>query len=227
MSIGSEIKNARVALKMSEKELAKKIGVAENYIKEIEAGKKVIKENLISKIEAALKVEIQNNQFYMGSEKTDDYSSMDEYYNKPKEKQKKPIEEDVAWTSAFGSAFAEVSILKYDLKTKVSSRLMPIQNSKIEGMSKDKVLWLKIEDNEMSGFRIRNNDLTFATIVKEFSTAGFYLLEWNNQRMIRQVKKLDQKNMLIVSHPSTVRTETANIKDVNFLAKLIRIEFEL
>lgn len=227
MSIGFDIKNARLAKKMTEKDLAKKIGVAESYIKDIESGRKVIKENLIGKIEKILGSEIQSNQFYMGAEKEDDIKSMDDYYNTPAKKVSKPAEENAVWTNAFGSAFAEVDVVKMDLKTKLSSKLMPIQNSKIENMPKDKVLWLQIEDNEMSGFRIRNNDIAFAHIVKEYSTPGFYLIEWNQQKMIRQVKKLDQKNLLIVSHPSTVRTATADLKEVQFLAKLVRVEFEL
>src|SRR3712207_8559309 len=52
--IGSKIREARLKSNITEKQLAKKIGVSEKFIKEVESGKKVINESVMGKISKVL-----------------------------------------------------------------------------------------------------------------------------------------------------------------------------
>ena len=48
--VGENIKNTRNSVGMSQKQLAKKLGVAESFINEVETGRKVANQSLIDRV---------------------------------------------------------------------------------------------------------------------------------------------------------------------------------
>ena len=86
---------------------------------------------------------------------------------------------------------------------------------------------LGIEDDEMSGFRMLKGDLAFAHLVKEVSNNGVFLIEYNGKRKIRQVKVLGNSKILLVSNGGSLITETKELREINVVAKLERIEIKL
>ena len=97
----------------------------------------------------------------------------------------------------------------------------------MEGYSQDKVLYLEVQDDEMSGFRMLKGDLAFSYLVKDISTNGIFLVEYKGKRAIRQVKSLGNSKILLVSNSGSLLTETMNISEVSVLAKLERLEINL
>ena len=79
----------------------------------------------------------------------------------------------------------------------------------------------------MSEFRILKGDLAFAHIVKEVSNNGIFLIEYNGKRKIRQIKVLGNSKILLVSNGGSLVTETKEIRDIQVIAKLERIEIKL
>ena len=56
--VGDTIKNARLKSGVTQKALAKKLGVAEKYINEVEIGKRVVPENFIDRVSKVLNVNL-------------------------------------------------------------------------------------------------------------------------------------------------------------------------
>lgn len=217
--VGIKIKEARLSTGMTEKQLAKKIGVSESFIKEVESGRKVINESVMQKISKVLDKDL--NDITMSFE-TEIFAK--EEIVEPK----KTIEKvNDVWNDAFSSVLKTVPIYGYDLNKVLGGRQMPIMNNKIEGYAKDKVLFLEIEDDDMVGYRIAKGDIAFGHIVHEVENNSICLIEKSGERYIRQIKKLDSSKLLLISNRGSVRTETVGVKEIKVLMKLERVEIKL
>ena len=100
-------------------------------------------------------------------------------------------------------------------------------SNKIEGFAPDKVIYIKIENDDMLGSRIAEGDEALCHITSEAEANGIYLLEHNGERNVREVRKLDGNRLLLISNKGTVKTETVNIKEVKIIAKLLKLEIQL
>ena len=56
---------------------------------------------------------------------------------------KKAVEISDAWSGALASVLKSVPVYDYSLKKSTITKLMPIENNKIEGYSQDKVLYIE------------------------------------------------------------------------------------
>lgn len=219
--VGENIKNTRNSLGMSQKQLAKKLGVAESFINEVETGRKIANQSLIDRLSKVLGKDINDitmsfEEEVYREEKTQKFSTQ------PKKESVKDV-----WSEAFGSVLKSVPIYGYDLNKSTTSKQLPLVNNKVEGYAQDKVLYIEIEDDDMIGFRIAQGDLGFAHITHEIENNAICLIEYNNGRAIRQIRKLDNSKLLLISNKGSLRTETVDSKSIKVLAKLDRIEIKL
>ena len=219
--VGENIKQAREKSGMTVKALAKKLGVAEKYINEVEMGRKVVPESFIDRAAKVLNTDLNDISMVVTDE------ALMEEKKTFRELPKKKIESSEVWTDAFASVLKSVPIYDYSLSNKKGSKEMPVHSNKIEDYPQDKVFYLEIEDDEMNGFRILKGDLAFAHIVKEVSNNGFFLIDYKGKRKIRQVKVLGNSKVLLVSNAGSLLTETMEVKEINVIAKLERVEIKL
>lgn len=220
--VGENIKDARLKAGLTQKVLAKKLGVAEKFINEVEMGRKVASEGLISKASKVLGIDLNDVSMIVTDEVL-----MEER----KAQAKTPIafkekEKNEQWSNAFASVLKNVPIYDYKLNSPLGVRELPIHSNKVEGFHQDKVCYIKIEGTDMSGFRMLEGDIAFAHLVKEISN-GFFLLEYKSSRKIRQVKLLGNSKALLISNAGAVLTETMEVKEIKVIAKLERLEIKL
>lgn len=220
--VGEKIKMAREKSGMPAKVLAKKLGVAEKFINEVEMGRKVAPESFIDRAAKVLNVDLNDISMVV----TDEALMEEKKTLKEIPKRKMEASSEV-WTDAFSSVLKSVPIYDYSLSKSNGFKEMPVHSNKIEGYPQDKVCYLQIEDDEMSGFRIMKGDLAFAHTVKEVSNNGIFLLDYKDKRKVRQVKTLGNSKILLVNNSGSLITETMEIKEVNVIAKLERIEIKL
>lgn len=218
--VGDRIKEVREGKAISQKQLGKKLGVSESYINEIEIGRKVINEKMLEKISKILGEEIEDTSVSFHA---------DEYVEERKPKLDRPSEVKVneVWNDAFSSVLKNVNIYKYDLVKAIGVKQMPIISNKVEGYAQDKVLFLEIENDDMLGFRICSGDLAFAHLTHDIENNAISLVDYNGERVLRQIKKLDSNKILLISNRGSMRTETVQHKDIKVIAKLDRVEFKL
>ncbi|AKA71328.1 XRE family transcriptional regulator [Clostridium scatologenes] len=219
--VGEKIKNIRNSIGMTQKQLGKKLGVNESFVNEVENGRKIINQNLIDRISKVLGKDI--NDITMSFEEQVFEEEKDKKYSAAP---KKEAVKDV-WNEAFGSVLKNIPIYGYDLQKAVSFKQLPLINNKVEGYSQDKVFYLQIEDDDMLGFRIAKGDLAFAYSTHEIENNSICLIEHGSKRVIRQIKRLDNNKVLLISNKGSFRTETAEIKEINIIAKLNRVEIKL
>lgn len=220
--VGERIKEARSKSGMTQKALAKKLGVAEKFINEVETGRKIINESLISKISKVLNTDLNDINMVVTDEEL-----QKELKAEKQLRQSKPAEVNEVWNQAFGSVLKNVPIYDYSLSQVKGYKQLATASNKIDGHTANKVFYLKIENNDMTGYRIQENDLALCYSIKEIENNAICLVEFNGKRVVRQIKKLDNVKALLVSNNGSMRTETANIKEVKAIAKLYRIEFDL
>lgn len=218
--IGKKIAEIRNSQKLTQKQLAKKLGVAENFIKDVELGKKIMNESLIDKVSKLYNVDFQQG---LGDDDTDEVDK-----KKFRESPQKALEKaNDVWTNAFGSLIKKVPVYDYSMTKALASIDMPVVDNKVEGYGQDKVMFLKVEEDSMLSMRIHCDDLAFSLINSNIENNGIYFIERGDERIIRQIKVLDSEKLLLVSHKGALRTETVNKKEIKVLAKLLWLKIKL
>lgn len=224
--VGENIKKLRLNSNMTQKQLAKKLGVAEGFINEVETGKRVINEAMISRVSNILGKDINDIGMSVEEQVSLEVEDRTSLPKKSAIPQKQEAVQDV-WNNAFGSVMKNVPIYRYDLGKAVGSKLLPVQGNKVDGFPQDKVFFLEVEDDDMIGFRIAKGDIAFAHQISEPENNSICLIEYGSERVIRQIKKLDNSKVLLISNKGILRTETATLKEIKVIGKLERVEFKL
>ena len=220
--VGQRIKEARLKSGMSQKVLAKKLGVAEKYINDVELGRKVVQESFIDKAAKILNTDLNDINMVVTDE-----ALMEERKTLEVNKKPKKVEVTEVWNDAFASVLKSVPVFDYSLNNIKGRKELPVHSNKVEGFPQDKVLYIEIQDNDMSGFRMLKGDLAFAHLVKEPSNNGIFLVDYKGQRKIRQLKSLGNSKYLLVSNGGALMTETVSVKEFEVVAKLERVEISL
>ncbi|NLV35419.1 MAG: helix-turn-helix transcriptional regulator [Clostridiaceae bacterium] len=219
--IGSEISRLRKEAGMTQKQLGKLVGVTERFIDEVESGKKVMNSDLIARVSKVLRQEAGNLELYSEEE----IRSRPEPDMKVKKVIEKPVQQ--IWTDALAGVIMTVPVYDYKMDKAVAAKQLPIISNKVEGCPKDKVFYLQVEDDEMSGFRIMKGDLVLAFSSNEIEKDAFYFMELKGRKMIRQIRVLDSNRLLLVGNSGKVTTETVLTKEANLIARLLRLEIKL
>jgi transcriptional regulator with XRE-family HTH domain len=219
--MGSEISRLRKEIGMTQKQLAKLVGVTENFIIDVEAGRRILNSDLITKISKALRKEAGKLDLFEEDESV--------YRPEPDKNVVKVIEKPVqdTWNDALAGVLMNVPVYTYNMDKAIDTRKLPIIANKVEGHSKDKVFYLLIEDNEMAGFKISKGALALAYSTNEIEKDAFFLVQYNGKRLIRQVRVLEGGKLLLVSNSGKLAIETVSKNDVKILARLIRLEIAL
>ncbi|MDO4535088.1 MAG: helix-turn-helix domain-containing protein [Clostridium perfringens] len=226
--VGERIKGAREKSGMTQKALAKKLGVAEKFINEVETGRKILNESLIEKISKVLNTDLNDISMVITDEDLQKEKVAESLRKTPiKGKTKPDGEVNEVWNQAFGNVLKNVPIYDYSLTKNKGYKQLPMSSNKIEGHSSDKVFYIIIEKNDMTGYRIQKEDLAFCHSIKEIENNSICLVEYQGIRVIRQIKRLDNSKVLLISNGGSMQTETALTKEVLPIAKLDRIEFNI
>ena len=142
--VGENIKQAREKSGMTAKALAKKLGVAEKYILEVEMGRRVVNESFIDRAAKVLKADLNDISMVVTDE------ALMEEKKTFREATKKKNESSEVWTDAFSSVLRSVPIYDYSLSSKKGFKELPVHSNKIENYPQDKVFYIEIEDDEMN-----------------------------------------------------------------------------
>ncbi|MBB6715737.1 helix-turn-helix domain-containing protein [Clostridium gasigenes] len=223
--VGEKIKEARLKIGMTQKALGKKLGVADKYINDVELGRKVALESFIDKAAKILKTDLNDISMVVTDEAViEERAAFNETKNS---NSKKKIETNEVWNEAFASVLKNVPIYDYTLKKDKGFKELPIHSNKVEGYPLDKVFYLEVQDDEMTGFRMLKGDLVFSHLVKEVTNNGIFLVDYKDQIKIRQIKNLGNSKILLVSNGGGLMTETMEAREIQVIAKLERIEIKI
>lgn len=239
--LGDLIRTERVRAKMTPKQVAKKCGVAESFIVAVEAGTRIIADDQARRILKTIGLKEHNEADFTLDDiaATVDLASVQPQMAKavaqpkPKEVEKVASTEEKdegvvgsVWLDALTSVLKHVPVMNAVMKP-VDHKLLPIQGGKIEGANPDKVFYFLAPDDSMRGFRIHAGDHALVVPSQSPVDGAVMLVEHNNHRYLRKVKKLDTYQVLLQSYDREYDAVTAKLGDVNFIGRVVKLEITL
>lgn len=227
--LGDMIKQERLRAGWSHKQLAKKSGVSEKFLVEVEAGTRIIADTQATRI---LKVLGKTSEFIADFEgKADGVPTPEPVRAAPRpapaaKKPAAPAEPTDAWVNALGGLMRAVPV-RDAAGRDVDSRILPVQSGRIEGVVAEKVFYLVAPDDSMMGYRIRKGDRVLilpATVLVDnavllFQSEGIYYL--------RKVKIQDGGRVLLQWYDYEPHSEVVPAKQLTLVGRARRVEFEI
>ncbi|MBQ7867912.1 MAG: LexA family transcriptional regulator [Clostridia bacterium] len=240
--LGDLLRTERLRRKMTLKQVAKLGGVSEGYLKDVEEGKRIIADDQARRILKKMGLKEHNEA---GFSLEDIAATVDLETVAPKQALTKPVaakknvESEAVyqsknddkvmgsvWLDALTSVLKRVPVYNAVMK-EVDHRLLPVLDGRIEGAAPDKVFFFSAPDDSMRGFRILREDVCLIVPSNSPIDGAVMLVEYNQHRFIRKVKKLDAMTVLLQSYDREYNAETVALPEVNFLGRVTRVEFTL
>lgn len=238
--LGDLLRTERLRRKMTLKQVARLGGVSEGYLKDVEEGKRIIADDQARRILKKIGLKEHNEEGFT----LDDIAATVDLQTsavKPapapvKQEKAKPESEKVyesnttvtggIWLDALTSVLKRVPVYNAVMK-EVDHRLLPILDGRIEGAAPDKVFYFEAPDDSMRGFRILREDICLIVPSTNPIDGAIMLVEYNQHRCLRKIKKLDAMNLLLQSYDREYGAETCALPDVTFIGRAVKVEFRL
>ncbi|AHM56061.1 helix-turn-helix domain protein [Peptoclostridium acidaminophilum DSM 3953] len=220
-----KIKEARMAVGLSEKDLAKKCGLSVGYIIQVESGKKIVNESVAEKILKSLGVKEAFVDEERPAEEPQEKPS--KKVEAPKPKETVIVEPSQSWADALSGVIKKYPVVDLHSNKTVDYKELPIISKKIEGHHPDKIMFVKASNNDMAAFRIEKDDVLTVFMTKEIQNDGLYLFEIEGKKMIRQLRKEANNIVKLSKAPNDSSAAVIDIKKVKVLGRIIKNEFSI
>ena len=230
--LGDIIRNARVKAGMTEKALGRKCGMAETVIRDIESGRRIVSDEQAQRILKVLGVANPvSTELEVAAEPEVHVRPRPRAYILPlepeaPEKESAARESSDAWLDALGGVVKRVPVMGPD-GVVVDHVLTPVVGGKIEGGAPDKVLYYRVPDNELRGFRVFAGDLLLTVPAAKAEANALMLLEKDGKRIVRKVLKLDVGRLQLQSFDYEFTAKVVNPADVRILGRCVRLQRSL
>ncbi len=226
--LGDTIRAARVKAKMTEKALGKKCGLAESYIKDVEAGRKIVSDDQAQRILKVLGVANPvSTELEVAAEPEVKLRPKPRAYvldaKEQAENARKAAEESSdAWLDALGGVVKRVPVMAEDGLV-IEHVLTPIVSGKIEGGAPDKVLYYRVPDDMLRGFRVHAGDLLLVVPTAKVEDNALMLVEHKGERMVRRLLKLDGGRIQMQAFDHEFSATVGTIVDVKVLGRCVKL----
>ena len=240
--LGDLIRTERIRQKLTTKQVARKCGVSESYLEAVEAGTRIIADDQARRILKTIGLKQQTEAEFT----LDDIAATVDLAQvqprlaqavaaKPAPKAAVKVasteekDEGVAgsvWLDALQSVLKRVPVMNAVMKP-VSYKLEPVENGRIEGANPDKVFYYLAPDDSMRGFRICRGDIVLTVPAQSPVDGAVMLLNYREHRYLRKIRILDDHSVLLQSYDREYEAETAQMSDIGFLSRAVRVTYEL
>ena len=239
--LGENIKSVRESKGMTAKQLAKKCGLAESVILDVERGTRILSDIQVHAISRALGMDdmTAGNVFGMEVDAFNDMTPITPppVYQRsadvPKVRQPaakpkaQPAEAPAdAWMDALQGVMKRVPVIDEN-GAAVEHRLVPVLGGRIEGGQPDKVFYYRCPDDSMRGFRLRAGDLLLTVPQTTPVDGAIMIVESKGRRLPRMIKRLEGNRVMLQSMDRELASVTVGNHDVNFLGRCVRMEAKL
>lgn len=230
--LGDMIHNERTQRGLTAKQVAKKCGVSEKYLQEVEAGGRIINDDAARRI---LKAMGRTGEFVADFEAS---STGEAARPAPQAaRQATPAREAVAvagtqpaggssFMDALGGVVRRVPILD-GLGKEIGGRMMATENGRIEGAPPDKVYYLSCPDTSMRGYRMRPGDLLLVVPALQPVNGATMVITEVGERRVRRVTRQDGGRALLQWFDAEPQSKVVAEKDVQWSGRVVRCEFSL
>lgn len=237
--LGDLIMLERTRQKLTRKQVAKKCGVAESYLKDVEEGRRIIQDDQARRILRTLGTSQRNEAEFSLDEiaATVDLTTLAPARpqapvqpktadSAPAPKPQNKEEQSGIWLDALSSVLQPVPVMNAGW-IQTARRMVPIQDGKIEGAKPDKVVYFLAPDDSMRAMRIEKGDLVMIVPQTLPVDGAIMLVEYGAHRCLRRIKLLGNSNILLQSGDRELGAEPMHISDLKIVGKAVRIEIAL
>ena len=226
--LGDTIRAARVKAGMTEKALGKKCGLAESFIREVEAGRRIVSDDQAKRILKVLGAQNPvSTELDAAAEPPVKLRPKPRAYILPVEEQNTPDRKaqdaaSDAWLDALGGVVKRVPVMSPD-GVVIDHVLTPIVSGKIEGGAPDKVLYYRCPDDMLRGFRVHAGDLLLVVPASKAEDDRLMLVEYEGRRMVRKLLKLDGGRIQMQAFDHEFSAVVGNIQTVKVLGRCVKL----
>ena len=237
--LGDLIRLERTRQGLTHKQVARKCGVSDKYLMEVENGTRIIADDQARRILKTMGMKEQTEADFTLDDiaATVDLQSAVPQLTKAAETKKpaakaEPVAESdpgVAgsiWLDALSGVLKHVPVYNAVMK-EVGHRLLPITNGKIEGASPDKVFYFMAPDNGLRGFRIQRGDLVLVVPAQAAVDGAIMLLQTPQGRVLRKVKRVNDYQAMLQKYDEAFESEIKNYNELTFVGRCVRLEADL
>jgi transcriptional regulator with XRE-family HTH domain len=235
--LGLEVKKIRIKKGLTPKALAKKAGVSESFLLEVEDGRKILNDNLVNRLSKILGVNLnENGDFYASvKEETEKRKSAAASVSgatariaaaAERQGHTPAVSPAPQWEQAFSAVIKDVPVYDPDLSKVLFQKKLVIQDNKVEGIPMEKAFFIRIEDADMDMPKFKKGDLILVHKSGDIQNAGVYVIHYRDRVRISEVKPLSG-NLYLLGNRGTLAAETASSKDIKVIGKCIRAEITL
>ena len=238
--LGDLIRLERTRQGLTHKQVARKCGVSDKYLMEVEAGTRIIQDDQARRILKSMGLQQQTEADFTLEDiaATVDLQSAVPQLTKAvetkksvKEKENVVAESDPGvsgsiWLDALSGVLKHVPIYNAVMK-EVGHRLLPITNGKIEGASPDKVFYFMAPDNELRGFRVQRGDLLLVVPAQAAVDGAIMLIQTPQGRLLRKVKRVNDYQAMLQKYNESCESEIKNYNEITFVGRCVRLEADL
>lgn len=235
--LGDLILLERTRQKLTRKQVAKKCGISEGYLKDVEEGRRIIQDDQARRILRTLGTSQRNEAEFSLDEiaATVDLGTLapkptptpkPQPKPEPAAKPVSPEEQSGIWLDALSSVLKPVPIMNAGWM-QVGRRMTPIQDGKIEGAKPDRVVYFEAPDDSMRAMRIEKGDLVLVVPQSLPIDGAIMLVEYGAHRCLRRIKLLGNSNILLQSGDRALDAEAVSISEIKLVGRAVRVEFSL
>ncbi|MCI6375663.1 MAG: LexA family transcriptional regulator [Clostridiales bacterium] len=235
--LGDLILLERTRQKLTRKQVAKKCGISEGYLKDVEEGRRIIQDDQARRILRTLGTSQRNEAEFSLDEiaATVDLGTLapkpspapkPQPKPEPAAKPVSPEEQSGIWLDALSSVLKPVPIMNAGW-IQVGRRMTPIQDGKIEGAKPDRVVYFEAPDDSMRAMRIEKGDLVLVVPQSLPIDGAIMLVEYGAHRCLRRIKLLGNSNILLQSGDRALDAEAVSISEIKLVGRAVRVEFSL
>ncbi len=226
--LGDTIKQERLRAGWSHKQLAKKSGVSEKFLMEVEAGTRIIADTQATRI---LKVLGKSGEVFADFESKangmpEPVAAVRPAPRPAPVKKESSAEPAAAWVDALGGLMKAVPVKNAQGKL-VGERIEPVKSGRIEGVVAEKVFYLSVPDDSMMGYRIRKGDRVLVLPATVPVDNAVMVFQSEGEYYIRKIKLQDGNRALMQWYDYEPRSEVKSLKELTLVGRARRVEFDL
>lgn len=235
--LGDLIRLERTRQGLTHKQVARKCGVSDKYLMEVEAGTRIIQDEQARRILKVMGLSQQTEADFSLDDiaaTVDLQSAVPQLTRAVEKKEKQPVAEAKAdsgvsgsiWLDALAGVLKHVPIYNAVMK-EVGHRLLPITNGKIEGANPDKVFYFMAPDNDLRGFRVQKGDIVLVVPAQAAVDGAIMLVQTPLGRVLRKVKRVNDYQAMLQKYDDAFESEIKNYNEITFVGRCVRLEADL
>ena len=228
--LGDLLMLERTRQKLTRKQVARMCGISENYLKDVEEGRRILnKLGTSQRNEAEFSLDEIAATVDLGTLAPQKPAPQPEKKPEPRPEPARPVsaeEQSGIWLDALSSVLRPVPVMNAGW-IQVSRKMVPIQDGKIEGAKPERVVYFLAPDDSMRAMRIEKGDLVLIVPQNLPEDGAIMLVEYGAHRCLRRVKLLGNSNILLQSGDRELGAESVHISDIKIVGRAVRVEITL